>query len=117
MCLRKLLLISYLEHETNDWVRSKINFLVDPRKPLLAITVKRRKLEWFRHVHQPRQLLQNHPSGHLEGWATPWSAVEMLVDNIKEWTSLPIQELLTKVSCRKRLEEDPSCPTHPHHPR
>ena len=28
--------------------------------------------------HMPRQPLQNHPSGHLGGWATPWSAEEML---------------------------------------
>ena len=28
--------------------------------------------------HTPRQRLQNHPSGHLGGWATPWSAEEML---------------------------------------
>ena len=42
-CLRKLLRISYLEHKTNDWFRSKINFLVVPQEPLLA-TVRRRKL-------------------------------------------------------------------------
>ena len=28
--------------------------------------------------HTPRQQLQNNPSGHLEGWPTPWSAEEML---------------------------------------
>ena len=27
-CLRRLLRISYYDHKTNDWVRSKINFLV-----------------------------------------------------------------------------------------
>ena len=42
-CLRKLLRISYLEHKTNDWVQSKINFLVDLQEPLLA-AVTRRKL-------------------------------------------------------------------------
>ena len=31
--------ISYLQHKTNDWVRSKINFIVGPHEPLLA-TVK-----------------------------------------------------------------------------
>ena len=36
------------------------------------------------------------------------------MDNIKEWTSLPIPELLTRVSCRKRLEEDLCCrPSRP----
>ena len=41
--------ISYLEHKTNDWVWSKINFLVGPQEPLLT-TVKRQKLAWFPHV-------------------------------------------------------------------
>ena len=40
-CLRNLLRI-YLEHKTNEWVRSKINFLVGPQEPLQA-TVERRK--------------------------------------------------------------------------
>ena len=31
-----------------------------------------------RACHTPRQPLQNHHSGHLGGWATPWSAEEML---------------------------------------
>ena len=48
----------------------------------------------------PRQSLQNHPSGHLGGWATPWSAI----DNTKEWISLPLTELLTRASCRKALK-------------
>ena len=48
-CLRKLLRISYLEHKTNDWVPSKISFLVCPQEPLLA-TVERRKLACFGHV-------------------------------------------------------------------
>ena len=38
-----------LEHKTNDWVRSKIKSLVGPQEPLL-VTVKKRKLAWFRHV-------------------------------------------------------------------
>ena len=70
-CMRKLLRISYLEHKTNNWVRSKISFLVSPREPLLA-TVKRRKLAWCGYV-TPQQPLQKHPSGHLGGRATPWS--------------------------------------------
>ena len=37
-CLRKLLCISYLEHETNNWVQSKINFLVGPQEPLLQLS-------------------------------------------------------------------------------
>ena len=31
-----------------------------------------------RVCHMARQPVQNHPSGHLGGWATPWSAEEKL---------------------------------------
>ena len=35
-CLRKFIHVSYLEHKTNDWMRSKINFLVGPWEPFVA---------------------------------------------------------------------------------
>ena len=47
-CSRKHFRIFYLEHKTNDWVRSKIDSLVGPLELLLA-TVKRLKLAWFGH--------------------------------------------------------------------
>ena len=58
--------ISYLEHKTNYWVRSKINFFVDPQKPLLA-TVKRRKLSWFGHVTLHDSLSKTILQATLEG--------------------------------------------------
>ena len=65
-CMRKLLRISYLEHKTNDWVRSKINFFVGPQEPLLT-TVKRRELAWFGHVTRHDRLLKTILQGTLEG--------------------------------------------------
>ena len=41
-----------------------------------------------RACHTPRQPLQNHPSGHLGGWTTPWSAEEML-DGQRQRVSTP----------------------------
>ena len=76
-CLRKLLRISYLEHKINDWVRSKINFLVVPQEPFQA-TVERRKLAWFGHVTRHDSLSKTIPQGTLAGWAMPWSAEEIL---------------------------------------
>ena len=63
--VRKLLRISYLEHKTNDWVRSKINYLEGPQEPLLA-TVKRRKLAWFRHLTRHDILSKTILQGTLE---------------------------------------------------
>ena len=47
-------------------VRSKINFLVGPKEPLLA-TVKRLKLAWFGHVTRHDGLSKTILRGTLEG--------------------------------------------------
>ena len=65
-CLRKLLCISYLEHKTNSWMRSRINSLVGPHEPLLA-TVKRQKHAWFAHVTRHDSLSTTILQGTLEG--------------------------------------------------
>ena len=66
MYTRKLFRISYLEQKTNDWVQSKINSLVGPQESFLA-TVKRWKLEWFRHVTCHNSLPKTILLGNLEG--------------------------------------------------
>ena len=104
-CMRTLLRISFLEHKTNDRVRSKINFLVGPHEPLLA-TVERRKLAWFGHITRHDSTVEVGRRRGQQG--------KCLMDNIKEWTSLPMTELLTRASCRKdrrgSLLNRPSCP-------
>ena len=98
-CLRKLLRIPYLERKTNDWRRSKINFLVGPQASLQAI-VKRRKLAWFGHVTRHASLSETILHGTLEdGRRRGWRR-KCQMDNIKEWTSLPLPEPLTRASCR-----------------
>ena len=91
---------SYLEHKTNDWVRRKINFLVGPQEPLLA-TVKRRKLAWFGHVTRHVSLSKTILQGTLEGGRRRSRQRKCWMDNVKEWTSLPMPELFTTGSCRK----------------
>ena len=54
-----------MEHKSNDWVRSKINFLVGPQEPLLA-TVKRRKLAWFWRVTRHNSLFKTILQGALK---------------------------------------------------
>ena len=85
----------------NDWVQSKIMFLVGPQKPLLA-TFKRQKLAGFRHVTRHNSLsktiLQQGTfgvGGHCDQLRKCW------MDNVKEWTPLPMPELLTRASCRR----------------
>ena len=71
--MKKLLYISYLEHKTNDWVRSKINFFVGPQESLVA-TVRRRKLAWFGLVTHHNSFSKT----NFRGWVMPWLAEEML---------------------------------------
>ena len=98
--MRKLLRISYLEHKTNDWVRNKINLLVGQQEPLLA-TVKRRKLAWFGHVTRHDSLSKTILQGTWEGGRRRGRQRKCWMDNLKEWTYLPMPELLTKASCRR----------------
>ena len=103
--MRKLLRISYFEHKTNDWVRSKINFLVAPQKPVLE-NCQETKPCMVRTCHTPRQPLQNHPSEHLGGWATPSSAEKML-DGQHQRVDIPAHARTAhKGLLQKRLEED-----------
>ena len=73
--LRKCLCISYLEHKTNDWVRSKINSLVGPEEPLLT-TVKRRKLVWFGHVTIMSHATTASPK---PSFRAPWAVGDVVV--------------------------------------
>ena len=90
-----------MERKTNDWVWSKINFLVGPQEPLMA-TVKRRKLAWFGHVTRhdglSKTILQSTEEGgrHLGQQRKCW------MDNIKYLTSLPMPELLKMAFCKTK---------------
>ena len=101
-----------MEHKTNDWVRRKLNFLVGPQEPLLA-SVKKRKLAWFRYVTRYDSLSKTFLQSTMEGGRRGVRQKKCLMDSIKEWTSLPMPELLTKTSCKKdwkRISAESSLP-------
>ena len=59
-----------------------------------------------RACHTPRQPLQNHPSGHLGGLATPWSAEDQL-DGQHQRVDIPCHARTAHYGLlQKRLEED-----------
>ena len=92
--LRKLLRISYLKHWTNYWMRNKINFLVGPQEPPL-VTVKRWKLAWFGHVTRHESFSKANLQGTLESGRRCGQQRKCWTNNVKEWTSLPMLELLS----------------------
>ena len=69
--------ISYLEHRTNDWVRSEINFHLGPQEPLLA---------WFGHVTRHDTLSKTILHGTSEGGRNRGRQRNCWMDNVKEWT-------------------------------
>ena len=59
-----------------------------------------------RACHMPRQPLQNHPSGHLGGYATPWSAEEMLDGQYQRVDIPACTRAAHKGFLQKRMEDD-----------
>ena len=61
-----------------------------------SLAVKRRKLAWFGHVTRHDSPSKTILHGTFEGGQRKcWT------DNVEEWTSLPMPEVLTRASCRK----------------
>ena len=100
-CLMKLFRICYLEHKTNHWVRSEINFRVGPKEPVQA-TGKRRILARFVHVTRRDSLSNTIPQGTVEGGRRRGRQRKCCMDKVKERISLPMPELLTMASRKKK---------------
>ena len=92
--------IPYLERRINDQGRSEINFLMGPQGPLTA-TVKRRELAWLGYVTRHDSLSKTILQGTLGGGRRRGRQRKCWMDNIKEWTSLPMPELFTMACYRK----------------
>ena len=59
-CLKKLLHISYLEHKTNNWVRSKINFFCVCATGTSSGNSQEKETQMVWAYYAPRQPLQHH---------------------------------------------------------
>ena len=80
-----------VEHDSNDWMRSKINCIVGPKEPSLA-TAKRRKITRFGHVTRLDNLSKTILQGAVKGARFRGLQSKCWIDNIKEGTSLPMPE-------------------------
>ena len=65
------------------------------------ITKKRQKLAWFGHLTCHDSLSKTIRQGTLEVGLHCGQQRKCWMDNVKELTSLPMPELLTRASCRK----------------
>ena len=86
-CYRKILLISYKDHVTNEEVRAKIQQAIGAQADLL-IDVKRRKLQWYGYVSRSSGLAKTLLQGTVKGGRRQGRQTKRWEDNIREWTGL-----------------------------
>ena len=98
-CYRKILRVLYTEHRTNNDIREEISAFTGRQEPLLAI-VKRRKLAWFGHTTRHDSLCKTVLQGTVDGGRRRGRQRKSWMCNIKEWTSLPMPELLATAEDR-----------------
>ncbi|KAI8511673.1 hypothetical protein Bbelb_107730 [Branchiostoma belcheri] len=98
--LRRLLGISYHQHKTNVYVYQQVYSLVGPQEAMMS-TVRRRKLQWFGHLTRHNNLAKTILQGTLEGKRRRGRQKKVWLDNIKDWTSLTVPQLLTAAQDRR----------------
>ena len=104
--MRKLLCVSCLEHKTNDWVRSKINFLAGSQE-LILTTAKRKKLSYVGHVACHDNLSITILQGTLEGGRRRGRQKKSMLDEQHQRVDIPIDARPAQRGLlQKRLEED-----------
>ena len=104
-CYRKILLISYKDHVTNEEVRSKVQQAIGPHEDLLTI-VKRRKLQWYGHVSLSSGLAKTILQGTVKRGRRQGRQRKRWEVNIREWTGLEFgksQRAVEKGEKRRKL--------------
>ena len=86
-CYRKILIISYKDHISNEEVSNRITRAIGPYEDLLSI-VKSRKLKWYGHVSRSNGLAKTILQGTVPGGRKRGRQRKRWEDNFKEWTGL-----------------------------
>ena len=103
-CYRKILLISYKEHITNEVVSAKIQQAIGPHEDLLTI-VKRRKLQWYGHVSRSSGLAKIILQGTVKGESRHGRQRKRWEDNIREWAGLEFGRSQRALEKREKLRK------------
>ena len=103
-CYRKILHISYKDHDANEEARAKIQQAIGPHKDFLTI-VKRRKLQWCGHVSCSSGLAKTILQGTVKGGRRQDVQRKKWKDNIREWTGLEFGKSQRAVENREKLRK------------
>ena len=98
---RKILHISYKDHVTNKEVRAKIQQAIGSHEDLVTI-IKRRKLQWCRHVSRSSCLARTILQGTVKGERRQGRQRKRWEDNIREWTGLEFAKSQRAVENREK---------------
>jgi len=85
--LRKILRVSCTAKKTNEWVLNKAGV-----KRELLDTVKARKLAYCGHTMREQNCLEKEIQGTMPGVRRRGRSRTALIDNIKSWTGLSVEE-------------------------
>ena len=100
-CYRKILRISYKDHVTNQEVRAKSHQAIGLHEDRLTI-VKRRSLQWYRHVSRSSGLDTTILQGTVKGRRRQSRQKKRVEDNIREWTGLEFAKSQRAVENREK---------------
>ena len=104
----KVLRISYKDHVTNEEVRAKIQQAIGPHEDILT-TVKRPKLQWYRHVSCSSGLAKTILQGTVKGERRQGGQMKRWEENIEEWTGLEFGKSQLKGSGEQVKMEKTGC--------
>ena len=103
-CYRKILCISYKDHDTSEEVRAKTQQAIGPHEDLLTI-VKRCKLQLYGHVSRSSGLAKTILQGTVKGGRRQVRQRKRWEDNIREWTGPNFSKSQRAVENREEMEE------------
>ena len=103
-CYRKILRISYKDHVTNKEVRQKIQQAIGLHKDFLTI-IKRRKLQWCRHVSRSSGLTKTILQGTVKGGRRQGSQRKVVGRQHQEIDSPGIHQVLKHGWEHGKMEE------------
>ena len=104
MCYRKILRISYKDHVTNEEVCVKIQQAIGPYKDLLTM-VKRRKLQWYRHVSRSSGLAKTILQGTVKEERRQGRQRKRWEDNIRGMFRPGVRQVSEGSGEQRKMEE------------
>ena len=101
---RKILHISYKDHDTNEEVRAKIQQSIGPHEDFLTM-VERRRLQWYGHVSRLSGLAKTILQGTVNEGRRQGRQRKRWEDNIRKWTGLEFTKSKRAVEDGGQMEE------------